>query len=297
LHVGPAVNDIGRTTATVKLDAGSIVSHLTRTGLAIGTAGYMSSEQVNGEKLDARTDLFSFGLVVYEMATGQRAFGGKTAAAVHDAILNHAPLPVRDINSTLPPGLETIINNSLEKNRNLRYQSAAELRADLEKEQPSKQFIVPRLQGSGSWKWIAAAALILALIVWTQWQYPSRHMDVVERKLTANSAENSVTSMAVSPDGKYLSYADNTGIYLKLIHTGETHPVPLPPDFHARVDDWFPDGSRLLVTRAEKPGRASLWSISVLGGYLITGTMREHNKGVILCPTSGTPIQGGRLRS
>jgi Tol biopolymer transport system component len=84
--------------------------------------------------------------------------------------------------------------------------------------------------------------------------------------MTANSAENSVTSMAVSPDGKYLSYADNTGIYLKLIHTGETHPVPLPPDFHARVDDWFPDGSRLLVSRAEQPGKASLWSISVFGG-------------------------------
>jgi Tol biopolymer transport system component len=84
--------------------------------------------------------------------------------------------------------------------------------------------------------------------------------------MTANSAENSVTSMAVSPDGKYLSYADNSGIYLKLIHTGETHPVPLPPDFHARVDDWFPDGSRLLVSRAEQAGKASLWSISVFGG-------------------------------
>jgi serine/threonine protein kinase len=247
-------------------DDSSIVSHLTRTGLAIGTAGYMSPEQVNGEKLDARTDLFSFGLVLYEMATGQRAFGGKTAAEVHDAILNHIPLPVRDLNSTLPPGLETIINKSLEKDRDLRYQSAAELRADLEKEHCGRQIIVPGLRSSGRWKWFAAAALLLALLLWTQWLYLGRHTDVVERKLTANSAENSVTSMAVSPDGKYLSYADSTGIYLKLIHTGETHPVPLPPDFHARVDDWFPDGSRLLVTRAEKPGRASLWSISVFGG-------------------------------
>ena len=88
----------------------------------------------------------------------------------------------------------------------------------------AEQIIVPRLQGSGRWKWVAAAALLIALIVWTQWLYLWRHTDVVERKLTANSAENSVTSMAVSPDGKYLSYADNTGIYLKLIHTGETHP-------------------------------------------------------------------------
>ena len=250
-------------------DDGSIVSHLTRTGLAIGTAGYMSPEQVNGKKLDARTDLFSFGLVLYEMATGQRAFGGKTAAAVHEAILNQAPLPVRGLNSTLPPGLETIINKSLEKDRDLRYQSAAELRADLEKEKRGRQFIAARLEGSGRWKWFAAAVLpiaLISLIVWTQWLNLGRHTDVVERKLTANSAENSVTSMAVSPDGKYLSYADDTGIYLKLIHTGETHPVPLPPDFHARVDDWFPDGSRLLVSRAERPGKASLWSISVFGG-------------------------------
>jgi eukaryotic-like serine/threonine-protein kinase len=247
-------------------DDGSIVSHLTRTGLAIGTAGYMSPEQLNGKKLDGRTDLFSFGLVLYEMATGQRAFGGKTAAAVHDAILNQAPLPVRDLNSTLPPELETIINKSLEKDRDLRYQFAAELHADLDKEQRGRQIIVPKLQGSGRWKWVAAAALLIALIVWAQRLYLPRHTDVVERKMTANSAENSVTSMAVSPDGKYLSYADNTGIYLKLIHTGETHPVPLPPDFHARVDDWFPDGSRLLVSRAEQPGKASLWSISVFGG-------------------------------
>ena len=128
---------------------GSIVSHLTRAGLAIGTAGYMSPEQVNGEKLDARTDLFSFGLVLYEMATGHRAFGGKTAAAVHDAILNQAPLPVRDLNSTLPPELESIINKLLQKDRDLRYQSATELRADLEKERRRRQIIVPRLHGPG----------------------------------------------------------------------------------------------------------------------------------------------------
>ena len=258
-HVSPVVKDIdGFPAATAKSDDGSVVSHLTRTGLAIGTAGYMSPEQVNGEKLDARTDLFSFGLVLYEMATGQRAFGGKTAAAVHDAILNQAPLPVRDIDSTLPPGLETIINKLLEKDRDLRYQSAAELRADLEKERRGRQISVPTLQVSGRWKWFAAAALLIALIVWALWLYPLRRAEVIEQKLTANSAENSVTSMAVSPDGKYLAYADNTGIYLKLLRTGETHPVPLPPDFSARVDDWFPDGSRLLVTRAEQAWKGEL---------------------------------------
>ena len=266
-YVSPLVKDIaGSPAATAKSDDGSVVSHLTRTGLAIGTAGYMSPEQINGKKLDARTDLFSFGLVLYEMATGQRAFASKTAAAVHDAILNQAPLPVRGLNSTLPPGLETIINKLLEKDRDLRYQSAAELRADLEKERRGGQIGVPALQVSGHWKWFAAAALLVALSVWALWRYPLRRAEVIERKLTANSAENSVTSMAVSPDGKYLAYADDTGVYLKLIHTGETHPLPLPPDFSARVDDWFPDGSRILVARAEKPGKASLWSISVFGG-------------------------------
>jgi Tol biopolymer transport system component len=69
-----------------------------------------------------------------------------------------------------------------------------------------------------------------------------------------------------SPDGKYLAYADHTGIFLKQIRTGETHPVPLPPNFSARLDDWFSDGSHLLVSREEQPGKASLWSISVFGG-------------------------------
>jgi Tol biopolymer transport system component len=98
------------------------------------------------------------------------------------------------------------------------------------------------------------------------WRLPSQHADIIERKLTSNSSENSVNSAAVSQDGKYLAYSDNTGIYLKLVRTGEVHAVPLPPNFSARVDDWFPDGSRLLVSRRDEPGKASQWSISVFGG-------------------------------
>ena len=90
---------------------------LTRTGAAMGTAGYMSPEQVRGEKLDARTDIFSFGLVLYEMATGQRAFSGETAAVVHDAILHNSPVPLRELNSTLPARLVTTIDKCLEKDR------------------------------------------------------------------------------------------------------------------------------------------------------------------------------------
>src|SRR5229473_3469006 len=111
------------------------------------------------------------------------------------------------------------------------------------------------------------APLVIAVVLWTAWRrVPSRRTDIIERKLTSNSSENSVSSASISPDGKYLAYADNTGIYLKQIRTGETHPVPLPPNFSAHVDDWFPDGSHLLVSREEQPGKTNLWSIAVFGG-------------------------------
>jgi len=118
-------------------------------------------------------------------------------------------------------------------------------------------------------QWVAIAffsATVIAVLSWALWRYPWRRTEVFERKLTASLSENSVSSAAVSPDGKYLAYADNTGVYLKLIRTGETHPVSLPPDFSGQVEDWFPDGSHLLVTRQELPLKLSLWSVSIFGG-------------------------------
>ena len=104
---------------------------LTRTGTAVGTAHYMSPEQVRGETLDARTDVFSFGLVLYEMATGQRAFSGNTATMIHHAILHLVPPPIRQLNPAISAGLEPIICKATEKDRDLRYQSAADMRTDL----------------------------------------------------------------------------------------------------------------------------------------------------------------------
>ena len=98
----------------------------------MGTAGYMSPEQVRGEKLDARTDLFSFGLVLYEMATGKRAFAGDTGPELRGRHPQAGATPPRELNPELPPKLEAIINRALEKDREARYQSASEIRADLE---------------------------------------------------------------------------------------------------------------------------------------------------------------------
>ncbi len=106
---------------------------LTSPGSAVGTIAYMSPEQARGEELDARTDLFSFGAVLYEMTTGRMAFPGSTAAVIHDAILNRAPIPPSKVNSGLPPELEGIVNKALEKDRTLRYQNAADVRTDLQR--------------------------------------------------------------------------------------------------------------------------------------------------------------------
>jgi serine/threonine protein kinase len=128
-------------------------------GAVVGTLAYMSPEQVRKEKLDARTDLFSFGLVLYEMATGQRAFSGPAAEILHQEILNGTPTPARSLNPEVPPKLEKVIQKAMEKDRGLRYQHASEIRADLNR---IKLGIQSRERAAGlRRKLLAAVAVVL----------------------------------------------------------------------------------------------------------------------------------------
>jgi eukaryotic-like serine/threonine-protein kinase len=155
---------------------------LTSPGSAVGTIAYMSPEQARGEELDARTDLFSFGAVLYEMATGRMAFPGKSAAVIHDAILNRAPVPVARLRPELPPKLEEIINKALEKDRKLRYQSAAEIRTDLQRlKRDTESARLPATTNVGTragfrkhWKVIVSAAIAVVTLAGGSYLYLHR---------------------------------------------------------------------------------------------------------------------------
>jgi eukaryotic-like serine/threonine-protein kinase len=254
---------------------------LSRTGLAMGTAGYMSPEQVRREKLDARTDLFSFGLVLYEMATGKRAFAGNTGTELQEAILKKSPTPLREVNPELPRQLENIIARALEKDREARYQSASEMRIDLETLQRELQ---PKLRARS--RELMAAGLVTIFIAAPALWFVRRELrapgDLPElkwRQLTSNSNENGVGSGAISPDGKYLAYPDTQGIHVKQLETGETQTIPqINEVMNNKLDwiagPWFPDGKRFLVNSFPLGGDTSyrssqdnsIWIVSVLGG-------------------------------
>jgi serine/threonine protein kinase len=218
------------------------------------------------------------------MAVGQRAFPGETAPVLHAAILNQVPTPVRQLNQNIPPELETIINKSLEKEREERYQTASDMRASLR----AAAKLGARTDASGAqptpharWPVLVTGIFAVLLVVGAVWFAKRQASDLPQLRqtqLTNNSFEIARAGGSISPDGKYLAYTDAKGMHLKLIESGETRMLP-PPDAlkDNQVDwefgGWFPDSTRFLVNafplglRPEELSSqgTSIWTLSVLG--------------------------------
>src|SRR3984893_4206965 len=267
---------------------------LTSPGTVVGTVAYMSPEQARGKELDARTDLFSFGAVLYEMTTGRGPFEGETSAIIFEAILNREPVSPLQLNPELPPKIEEIICTAMEKERDLRYQSAAEIRAELKRLKrktesgraapttgsavatpptPIAQPVGKRASGANRWLWAISAVCVIALAVvlaWVIWsRSPIVRSELKQRQLTSNSVGNAVASGAISSDGKYLAYVDQAGVHVQLIASGDTQTVSQPESLDANaawsIASWFPDSTSLLANAAMPGGSSSIWIVSLFG--------------------------------
>jgi serine/threonine protein kinase/Tol biopolymer transport system component len=267
---------------------------LTSPGTAVGTAAYMSPEQVRGKVLDARTDLFSFGVVLYEMATGTLPFRGDTSGVISEAILNQSPVaPVR-LNPNVPAELERIINKALEKNRDLRCQSASEMRADLKRLRRDTDSGRISSSGSGTvqelavgpaarsavaaqpsaelarkrYAVLAACVALLAAAFAAYHFWPRTNIPSGPAKITQVSQWNKpMRDARLSPDGHAVAFDSQVGgiaqVFLMLTSGGE--PLQLTnEEGDKNVDNFSPDGKEIYYGRSI--GRDEVWAVPTLGG-------------------------------
>ena len=270
----------------------SLEEHLTSPGQAVGTVAYMSPEQVRAKELDARTDLFSFGTVLYEMATSTLPFRGESLGLIFKAILDGTPVPAVRLNPDLPNKLEETINKCLEKDRNLRYQQASEIRTDLQRlkrnaessRQPaavgdfdkSSRFVMAVAKEH---KLEAALGLLAVLILLTAaglgvYSLLNRPALMPFQSFTTTQVTNSgkAAGAAISPDGRYvLSVMDNGGIeslWLRNVPTGSDTQVVSPSASHYANLAFSPDGNYVYFRKTEKAIRDlyNLYRSPILGG-------------------------------
>jgi serine/threonine protein kinase len=257
---------------------------LTATGITLGTVAFMSPEQARGEIPDRRSDLFSFGIVLYEMITRKLPFSGRTAAVVFDAILNREPPPPGTVNPSTPPELDQITLKALEKDREMRYQTAADLGADLKRLKRRIESGKP----SGSVKdrralvWRPGPRLVFAVAVLLAASsfFVGRYFSAGGERVSGSDVVtvNRLTDFdgleefpAISPDGKSVAFAADRGgsrqIWIRLIGGGAALQLTSGPDDHLGPR-WAPDSASLIYFSPAREGEThgTLWEVSALGG-------------------------------
>ena len=250
---------------------------MTQDGLVMGTVPYMSPEQVQGSEIDHRSDIFSFGVLLYEMATGIRPFQGANNAAIVSSILRDEPQTVSSIRAELPNHLGRIIKRCLTKEPDRRPQSASDLRNELEElakeaESGTISQAAPSSATSSAGRWRTAAAIGLPLILiaalfWWRSQAPGKPAAATEWVQLTHFTD-SITSPALSPDGRLLAYLRGSStflgaadLYVQMLPDGE--PVRLTQDGSPKMTPSFsPDGSRIAYSKT----MLNTWVVSVLGG-------------------------------